>query len=80
MLIIDYPHDDPKLRGGFSVRTRLTATIYDQALKKSQHPRPDRSAACREEGELPPGDARLRFQEAGGESLDGRACDVEEQA
>ena len=39
MLIMDYPHNDPKLHGGFTVRTRLTATICDQELKKSQHPR-----------------------------------------
>lgn len=34
MLVIDYAHDDPKLRHGFTVRTSLTATICDQHLQK----------------------------------------------
>jgi transglutaminase-like putative cysteine protease len=36
MVVIDYEHDDPKLRGGFTLRTTLTATIYDQQLKKGK--------------------------------------------
>jgi transglutaminase-like putative cysteine protease len=32
MLFLDFPHDDPKLRNGFTVRTTLTATICDQQL------------------------------------------------
>jgi hypothetical protein len=32
MLVIDYAHDDPKLHHGLTVRTSLTATIYDQQL------------------------------------------------
>ena len=40
MLVIDYPHDDPKLRHGFTVRTTLTATIYDQALQRGRPARP----------------------------------------
>jgi len=34
MLVIDYPHDDPRLRHGFTVRTTITATICDQRLEK----------------------------------------------
>ena len=33
MLVIDHAGDDPALRRGFTVRTTLTATIYDQALE-----------------------------------------------
>ena len=36
MLVIDSPRDDPKLRGGFTVRTTLTATIFDQRLEKGK--------------------------------------------
>ena len=35
MVVIDYPHDDPKLHTGFTVRTTLTATICDQDLKRA---------------------------------------------
>jgi hypothetical protein len=34
MLVIDYERDDPLLRKGFTVRTTLTATIYDQQLER----------------------------------------------
>jgi hypothetical protein len=40
MLVIDYAHDDPKLRHGFTVRTTLTATIYDQRLLRGKPARP----------------------------------------
>jgi transglutaminase-like putative cysteine protease len=40
MLIIDYPHDDPKLQHGFTIRTTLTATIYDQHLVRGKPARP----------------------------------------
>jgi len=36
MLIIDDPNDDPKLRHGFTIRTTITATIYDQQLRKGR--------------------------------------------
>ena len=36
MLIIDYPHDDPKLHKGFTIRTTLTATLCDQNLRKGK--------------------------------------------
>jgi hypothetical protein len=36
MLVIDHPHNDPKLKGGFILRTTLTATICDQHLKKGK--------------------------------------------
>jgi len=36
MLLVDHPHNDPKLRHGFTVRTSLTATICDQHLKKGK--------------------------------------------
>ena len=36
MLVIDHPHNDPKLHKGFTVRTTLTATICDQHLKKGK--------------------------------------------
>lgn len=32
MLIIDFPHEDPVLKHGFTIRTTLTSTIYDQRL------------------------------------------------
>jgi transglutaminase-like putative cysteine protease len=32
MLVINYRRDDPTLRHGFTIRTTLTATVYDQAL------------------------------------------------
>jgi hypothetical protein len=38
MLVIDHPHNDPKLRHGFTIRTTLTATIYDQQLGKGKPP------------------------------------------
>ncbi len=34
MLVIDYARDDPLLRKGFTIRTTLTATIYDQQLER----------------------------------------------
>jgi transglutaminase-like putative cysteine protease len=34
MLVIDHEHNGPMLKGGFTVRTTLTATIYDQHLRK----------------------------------------------
>jgi len=40
MLAIDYAHDDPLLRKGFTVRTTLTATIYDQRLERGSPARP----------------------------------------
>jgi hypothetical protein len=40
MLIIDYPHEDPKLSHGFTVRTTLTATLYDQYLRRGRPARP----------------------------------------
>jgi hypothetical protein len=40
MLVIDYQHDDPKLRSGFTVRTILTATIYHQQLVKGRPAKP----------------------------------------
>jgi transglutaminase-like putative cysteine protease len=36
MLRIDHPHDDPKLKSGFTVRTTVTATISEQKLKKGK--------------------------------------------
>jgi transglutaminase-like putative cysteine protease len=42
VLVINHPHDDPKLKHGFTVRTTLTATISDQHLKKGK---PDRAFA-----------------------------------
>jgi transglutaminase-like putative cysteine protease len=36
LLVIDYPHDDPKLRHGFTVRTTLTATVYGQHLRRGR--------------------------------------------
>ena len=36
MLVIEYEDDDPKLRHGFTIRTSITATIYDQQLKKGK--------------------------------------------
>ena len=38
MLIIDYPHGDRMLRDGFTMRTALTATIYNQQLMNTQQP------------------------------------------
>jgi len=40
MLIIDYPHDDPKLKSGFTIRTTLIATIYTQRLADGPPPTP----------------------------------------
>jgi hypothetical protein len=40
MLLIDYPHQDPKLRHGFTIRTTLAATLFDQHLEKGQPTRP----------------------------------------
>jgi hypothetical protein len=40
MLVIDLARDDPLLRRGFTVRTSLTATIYDQELKPGSPTRP----------------------------------------
>jgi transglutaminase-like putative cysteine protease len=40
MLVIDFDHDDPKLRSGFTIRTTLTATICDQQLKKGKPAKP----------------------------------------
>jgi len=40
MLVIDDPRDDPLLRKGFTVRTTLTATIYDQRLERGSPARP----------------------------------------
>ncbi len=40
MLVIDLPHDDPKLRGGFTVRTSLAGTIYHQQLRRGRSPSP----------------------------------------
>jgi transglutaminase-like putative cysteine protease len=36
MLFINYPHNDPELRHGFTIRTTLTATIYDQHLRRGK--------------------------------------------
>ena len=36
MLVIDHPHNDPKLHKGFTVRTTLTSTICDQHLVKGK--------------------------------------------
>jgi hypothetical protein len=36
MLVINYAHNDSKLRNGFTVRTTLTATIYDQRLERGK--------------------------------------------
>jgi hypothetical protein len=36
MLTINHPHNDPKLHGGFTIRTFLTATICGQELKKGK--------------------------------------------
>jgi Transglutaminase-like superfamily len=36
MLVMDHPHDDPKLHHGFTVRTALTSTICDQDLRKGK--------------------------------------------
>ncbi len=36
MLFIDYAHNDPKLRTGFTIRTTLTATICDQQLARGK--------------------------------------------
>jgi transglutaminase-like putative cysteine protease len=49
MFRIDYPHDDAKLRYGFTIRTTLTATLYDQRLEKGKPraPVPALSAAER---------------------------------
>ncbi len=40
MLVIDAAHDDPLLRKGFTIRTTLTATIYDQQLEPGRPVRP----------------------------------------
>jgi hypothetical protein len=40
MLTINYPHNDPKLNHGFTTRTTLTSTIYDQNLKTGKPTRP----------------------------------------
>jgi Transglutaminase-like superfamily len=40
MLVIDHPADDPLLRPGFTVRTTLTSTIYDQDLQPGPSARP----------------------------------------
>src|SRR5262249_46024076 len=40
MLRIDYPHHDPKLLNGFTIRTILTATIYHQQLQTGKPARP----------------------------------------
>src|SRR5690348_2492660 len=50
MLVMDYAHDDPLLRRGFTVRTTLTATICDQHLVpgKSAKPVTQLSAHARE--------------------------------
>jgi transglutaminase-like putative cysteine protease len=48
MLTIDYPHNDPKLQHGFTIRTTLTATIYDQHLKKGKPARPVAPLTARE--------------------------------
>ena len=39
MLTIDSPHNDPKLRHGFTIRTTLIATIYDQHLVRGRSAR-----------------------------------------
>jgi hypothetical protein len=54
MLLIDYAHDDPMLRKGFVVRTRLTATICDQRLEQG--------GSARAVPSLPPG-ARQKWLE-----------------
>jgi transglutaminase-like putative cysteine protease len=38
MLVIDHPHNDSKLKSGFTIRSTLTATICDQHLKKGKKP------------------------------------------
>jgi transglutaminase-like putative cysteine protease len=40
MLRIDYGHDDPKLKHGFTIRTTVTATICEQKLKKGKPSEP----------------------------------------
>ena len=40
MLVIDYEHDDPKLKSGFTIRTTLTATIYHQQLVQGNSAKP----------------------------------------
>jgi transglutaminase-like putative cysteine protease len=40
MLVIDDAHDDPMLRKGFTVRTTLTATIFDQLLEAGRPAKP----------------------------------------
>jgi transglutaminase-like putative cysteine protease len=48
MLVIDYEHDDPKLRNGFTIRTTLTATIYHQQLVRGRPARPAPPLAAEE--------------------------------
>jgi transglutaminase-like putative cysteine protease len=63
MLIIDYPHDDPKLKSGFTIRTTLIATIYTQRL--ADGPPPTRVLPLRDsdrQGYLAPTEA-LDFNE-----------------
>jgi transglutaminase-like putative cysteine protease len=40
MLFLDHSHEDPKLRRGFTVRTTLTATIFDQQLQRGRPAKP----------------------------------------
>jgi transglutaminase-like putative cysteine protease len=52
MVIIDYPHDDPKLHGGFTVRTTLTATICDQVLTQGKPAKPVKPLTAEERKHL----------------------------
>jgi transglutaminase-like putative cysteine protease len=40
MLVIDYPGEDPLLHKGFTLRTSITATIYDQRLERGGPAKP----------------------------------------
>lgn len=48
MLVIDYEHDDPKLRSGFTIRTTLTSTIYHQQLSRGRPAKPVTPLAAKE--------------------------------
>jgi Transglutaminase-like superfamily len=64
MLFIDHPHDDPKLRHGFTVRTTLTATICDQHLKKGKSAAPVKPLSAEEHKYLLAATDTFDFQKA----------------